>query len=138
MRCIEILIFPPIFKKYFMININMRCIEIIIRHMLYYTKPRLTLTWDVLKWINPKDSDAMNLWLTLTWDVLKSNVSSLVPSFRLGININMRCIEIKLTEWQQTDCRRLTLTWDVLKLSSIGTLLLSAMGLTLTWDVLKL
>ena len=32
---------------------------------------RLTLTWDVLKWINPKDSDAMNLWLTLTWDVLK-------------------------------------------------------------------
>ena len=44
MRCIEILIFPPIFKKYFMININMRCIEIIIRHMLYYTKPRLTLT----------------------------------------------------------------------------------------------
>ena len=32
-----------------MININMRCIEIIVKMALYMCKDRLTLTWDVLK-----------------------------------------------------------------------------------------
>ena len=50
----------------------------------------------------------------------------------------MRCIEIKNIKGLHNGYSGLTLTWDVLKLSSIGTLLLSAMGLTLTWDVLKL
>ena len=33
---------------------------------------------------------------------------------------------------------RLTLTWDVLKLSNCTILLIGLCGLTLTWDVLKL
>ena len=72
MRCIEKKQSERFWCNEHMININMRCIEIILVHY----------------------SLLIVAGLTLTWDVLKSNVSSLVPSFRLGININMRCIEI--------------------------------------------
>ena len=34
-----------------------------------------------------------------------------------GININMRCIEITLSKWLNINSVRLTLTWDVLKLT---------------------
>ena len=52
--------------------------------------------------------------LTLTWDVLKFN--SCIPSKRYGmININMRCIEIKLRCAVAVSLDGLTLTWDVLK-----------------------
>ena len=36
----------------YMININMRCIEIAIYDFFATDKYRLTLTWDVLKWIS--------------------------------------------------------------------------------------
>ena len=116
MRCIEIHIQNnhPTNKQ--QININMRCIEMNQSERFWCNEPMININMRCIEIILVHYSLLIVAGLTLTWDVLKSNVSSLVPSFRLGININMRCIEIKLTEWQQTDCRRLTLTWDVLKL----------------------
>ena len=77
---------------------------------------RLTLTWDVLKFLKKKKC----LWklkgLTLTWDVLKCNFEK--PEFLGGY--------------------RLTLTWDVLKLINQISQILKEKRLTLTWDVLKL
>ena len=32
---------------------------------------RLTLTWDVLKYVSESTEYLVNTWLTLTWDVLK-------------------------------------------------------------------
>ena len=53
------------------ININMRCIEILLNTycMCYYYG--LTLTWDVLKLIFSCRHIKHPLGLTLTWDVLK-------------------------------------------------------------------
>ena len=60
---------------------------------LMQVKARLTLTWDVLKYVSESTEYLVNTWLTLTWDVLKSS--------RADSNYL----------W-----KRLTLTWDVLKL----------------------
>ena len=54
---------------------------------------RLTLTWDVLKSVAPRQNAPTGAGLTLTWDVLKFVLFSFV------------CI---MQYW-------LTLTWDVLK-----------------------
>ena len=71
MRCIEI--FPLNHKqKRNVININMRCIEMQRKLRYPLWDLRLTLTWDVLKYI----FSISVLWL-------------------YGININMRCIEMK-------------------------------------------
>ena len=35
-------------------------------------------------------------WLTLTWDVLKCKCTGIVWINAVGININMRCIEIAM------------------------------------------
>ena len=70
-------------ERAFGININMRCIEIIL----------------------PELQECRCLWLTLTWDVLKSITSKLLLIFS-PININMRCIEIPLMcqdSWILTD-----------------------------------
>ena len=53
------------------------------------------------------------------------------------ININMRCIEIKITNQELFWFLRLTLTWDVLKCYNRDCKLRSNRRLTLTWDVLK-
>ena len=74
----------------------MRCIEIWFPAILPVTSLRLTLTWDVLKWISVIYIVFCFLRLTLTWDVLKSN-RKLWPLWGYyKININMRCIEILL------------------------------------------
>ena len=54
------------------------------------------------------------------------------------ININMRCIEIRLMTLYCMIYTRLTLTWDVLKWSPNYNPAAIRRGLTLTWDVLKL
>ena len=70
MRCIEILQqkqhFHPI-----LININMRCIEMSFMFLGTLYNKRLTLTWDVLKFVWWICKNANKVWLTLTWDVLK-------------------------------------------------------------------
>ncbi len=50
----------------------------------------------------------------------------------------MRCIEIHPRKKQMNSFARLTLTWDVLKLTCWEKELLRILRLTLTWDVLKL
>ncbi len=71
----------------------MRCIEMNIGALDVYGRPRLTLTWDVLKC---------------------TNNSTIIINSTL-ININMRCIEMSGT-WQRDGAHPwLTLTWDVLK-----------------------
>ena len=58
-----------------------------------------------------------NMGLTLTWDVLKW-FSTIKKNFEGGqININMRCIEMKILIGMANLFRGLTLTWDVLKWS---------------------
>ena len=49
----------------------------------------------------------------------------------------MRCIEIARRLTHKGKRRRLTLTWDVLKLLKLSYPCSSSIGLTLTWDVLK-
>ena len=49
----------------------------------------------------------------------------------------MRCIEIKVNLYKYHYKTRLTLTWDVLKLSKSDVSLSFSTWLTLTWDVLK-
>ena len=49
----------------------------------------------------------------------------------------MRCIEIHPRKKQMNSFARLTLTWDVLKLTCWEKELLRILRLTLTWDVLK-
>ena len=53
------------------------------------------------------------------------------------ININMRCIEIKLAVHKDDYILRLTLTWDVLKCEYYCKGKFGSNWLTLTWDVLK-
>ena len=55
----------------------------------------------------------------------------------LGININMRRIEIRTPIKGLLHRLRLTLTWDVLKCSCRRTIYATVWRLTLTWDVLK-
>ncbi len=54
-----------------LININMRCIEILGADYVCTNTGRLTLTWDVLKLINKISAFSVVDRLTLTWDVLK-------------------------------------------------------------------
>ena len=49
MRCIEIMIIEIQRNFVYMININMRCIEMQAQRILDNPLARLTLTWDVLK-----------------------------------------------------------------------------------------
>ena len=93
----------------------MRCIEM--KKIFGYAsgRIRLTLTWDVLKWLYGAVIILICHRLTLTWDVLKFPISAFAfqPGLRLTltwdvlkwdkgfkvyyneqININMRCIEI--------------------------------------------
>ena len=53
------------------------------------------------------------------------------------ININMRCIEMRVRQDETSYSWGLTLTWDVLKLRMIQCNSFSKHWLTLTWDVLK-
>ena len=72
----------------------MRCIEILDILLAVNVIRRLTLTWDVLKWL--KENLVLMLYV---------------------ININMRCIEITETVVSLYFLDWLTLTWDVLKLA---------------------
>ena len=49
----------------------MRCIEMCLLVIAYWLPIWLTLTWDVLKYINGEISGIKKFGLTLTWDVLK-------------------------------------------------------------------
>ena len=53
------------------INFNMGCIEILLLLHRNRNVCRLTLTWDVLKFIEPYTEALARHRLTLTWDVLK-------------------------------------------------------------------
>ena len=94
MRCIEMTIYDPYDLECSLININMRCIEMTMWTVVRIVYLRLTLTWDVLKYIFFCWWCKTFTWLTLTWDVLKCLLDMLVTSSWLAININMRCIEI--------------------------------------------
>ena len=75
---------------------------------------RLTLTWDVLKWLLYLYGWHKRYRLTLTWDVLKYVCNTLI--YCMGeININMRCIEMRKARGEPSASKWLTLTWDVLK-----------------------
>ena len=78
-----------------------------------------------------------DLRLTLTWDVLKY-IFSISVLWLYGININMRCIEMKTGAPTIGYPYGLTLTWDVLKYIYYRSLSRKSLRLTLTWDVLKL
>ena len=133
-------VYSPFFCDNCMININMRCIEIVIMDGLLDRDVWLTLTWDVLKWgrsgrITCRKHGLTLTWdvlklvfdrwkinafqrLTLTWDVLKS-VWAIMKLWRFVININVRCIEICIFDKHLHILLGLTLTWDVLKFISI-------------------
>ena len=66
----------------FMININMRCIEILLSGQVYAPWQWLTLTWDVLKCIKVFITGIDVIRLTLTWDVLKYGICN-VKEFEL-------------------------------------------------------
>ena len=72
MRCIEIKWLLLENGYGVVININMRCIEI----------------------IELSSGEGLCYGLTLTWDVLKLGYSILLNTNRHKININMRCIEM--------------------------------------------
>ena len=75
------------------ININMRCIEMMLSKACCNFLSWLTLTWDVLKFAKDITADGGAIGLTLTWDVLKFPIDYFVILIGSG----------------------LTLTWDVLK-----------------------
>ena len=75
--------------------------------------------------------------LTLTWDVLKFVQVDGSVAQPVRININMRCIEINVMFQAWNELLGLTLTWDVLKFVLIVFQAFDTVGLTLTWDVLK-
>ena len=64
-------VYSPFFCDNCMININMRCIEIVIMDGLLDRDVWLTLTWDVLKLVFDRWKINAFQRLTLTWDVLK-------------------------------------------------------------------
>ena len=64
-----------------------------VAYVYYFRINRLTLTWDVLKYVSRYDIVTCDNGLTLTWDVLKYGITF---------------VERFLSAW-------LTLTWDVLK-----------------------
>ena len=97
MRCIEIHSWQDNQVLLLKININMRCIEIVIMDGLLDRDVWLTLTWDVLKWGRSGRITCRKHGLTLTWDVLK----------------------LVFDRWKINAFQRLTLTWDVLKFISI-------------------
>ena len=72
----------------------MRCIEIQPWIRLMHTVNRLTLTWDVLKFLVSYPNTGNVKGLTLTWDVLKWTDAIQSGIIQCKININMRCIEI--------------------------------------------
>ncbi len=72
MRCIEISDAENTSVASGPININMRCIEIVVVILNSCVHYRLTLTWDVLKYVWPNSISYKSTRLTLTWDVLKS------------------------------------------------------------------
>ena len=72
MRCIEMLTMFNNIEETEEININMRCIEIPLPHTALILYARLTLTWDVLKYVHWQAKNKRKGGLTLTWDVLKS------------------------------------------------------------------
>ena len=84
---------PVVYGSIEQININMRCIEIILLSPPITGRSGLTLTWDVLKFITPKFLCTTKLRLTLTWDVLKLQYWYHYAE-DCKININMRCIEM--------------------------------------------
>ena len=114
MRCIEIIYTNEYLLKCSKININMRCIEINMAQSAKSQADWLTLTWDVLKCMAYTWDATFMVRLTLTWDVLKSWQMAHYDILQ-AININMRCIEIQQILRQLLFWQRLTLTWDVLK-----------------------
>ena len=96
------------------ININMRCIEIML--ILCFRK-RLH-------------------WLTLTWDVLKFIVNDILMSI-IMININMRCIEIQHAGWSSLSALKININMRCIEIISSPHSAWMVVRLTLTWDVLK-
>ena len=109
--------------------------------VLLRTDSRLTLTWDVLKRSTNAVVPGFVPGLTLTWDVLKrgnkeiKNRTGQRINFNMGcietyhavsgaivpaeINFNMGCIETIVFHLLRFPHRRLTLTWDVLKPTTV-------------------
>ena len=144
--------------KPFEININMRCIEIMLAPFRRLRYNRLTLTWDVLK-SNPAATRIKDFfWLTLTWDVLKWRGIHLLLAKEKGLTLTWDVLKSWQIRKSSTLQKRLTLTWDVLKflkyfwrvwcfLININMRCIEmflelapqnySRWLTLTWDVLK-
>ena len=76
MGCIETKVVESMVQLTITINFNMGCIETFHRYCRPRFRPRLTLTWDVLKHAIHFHFYRPFLRLTLTWDVLKPPSSS--------------------------------------------------------------
>ena len=118
------------------ININMRCIEILISLISINKTTRLTLTWDVLK--------LLHTFLTRGRRLININMRCIEITFALAkgdenwkININMRCIEMK-TDGVKTEMWHLiNINMRCIEMRKEKKVQKAKIGLTLTWDVLK-
>ena len=64
--------------------------------------------------LREEKTEKQQLRLTLTWDVLKYVIDYFNRIIN-KININMRCIEISIYKDIVSNTKGLTLTWEVLK-----------------------
>ena len=98
----------------YLININMRCIEINIQMFLKWSWQGLTLTWDVLKLQGRQPCIWWVARININMRCIEMLDSLAIMNVAIRININMRCIEIWWSNARAASSR-LTLTWDVLK-----------------------
>ena len=115
MRCIEMYTAMTGQPAFNMININMRCIEMRQEARIAILYRRLTLTWDVLKYLS------------------HTRTTNDSPT----ININMRCIEITWIWQRKGTCRQININMRCIEIEKYKFFLDAPFGLTLTWDVLK-
>ena len=116
MRCIEIQFLVILQLYQFRININMRCIEIYQVRAVIFSVTAININMRCIEMIGQTGFTKDRSRLTLTWDVLKSVKGLSNSAYLLMININMRCIEMLKKAKANLMQLRLTLTWDVLKL----------------------
>ena len=120
-----------------LININMRCIEIEQWCRRIRQRWRLTLTWDVLKYVRRLSIRFLLLQININMRCIEMWLCWSITELWRQININMRCIEIFISIFDWSCAHWLTLTWDVLKFERIIEWMDEYYWLTLTWDVLK-
>ena len=97
----------------------MRCIEIPSEKDTGFLQRWLIETWDVLKWSRRPANSTRRAWLIETWDVLKW-ASYAVFSAGLGINRNMRCIEMMIEEIKKDTNERINRNMRCIEIYKFG------------------